>query len=63
MKEKPEMPPPKKETKCSFCREETHSYQACPVLKQMVLEQTNELTRQQMEEYEKSQEEAVRHAI
>ena len=63
MKEEPEVSPPKKEPKCSFCREETHSYQTCPVLRQMVLEQTNELTCWQMAEYEKSQEEAIRCTI
>ena len=52
MKEEPEVSPPKKEPKCSFCGAETHSYQTCPGLRQMVLKQTNELTRQRMAEYE-----------
>ena len=63
MKEEPEASPPKKEPECSFCGEETHSYQTCPGLRQMVLEQANELTCQWVAEYEKSQEEATRHTI
>ena len=63
MKEEPEASPPKKEPECSFCREETHSYQTCPRLRQMVIEQANELTRRRVAEYEKSQEEAIRHTI
>ena len=59
MKEEPEVSPPKKEPKCSFCGEETHSYQTCTVLRQMVLKQANELTHQQVAEYKKSQEEAI----
>ena len=51
------------EPKCSFCREETHSYQACQVLKQMIIEQAEELTCQQVAEYEKSQGKAIRHTI
>ena len=63
IKEEPEVSPPRREPKCSFCREETHSYQTCLVLRQMVLEQVNELTLQGVAEYEKSQEEAIRHTI
>ena len=63
IKEEPEISPPKREPKCSFCREETHSYQACQVLKQMVIKQADELTCRQVAEYEKSQEEAIRHTI
>ena len=63
MKEELEAFPPKKEPECSFCGEETHSYQTCPGLRQMVIEQANELTRRQVAEYEKSQEEATRHTI
>ena len=63
MKEEPEANPPKKEPECSFCREDTHSYQTCPGLRQMVLEQANELTCRWVAEYEKSQEEAIRHTI
>ena len=40
-----------------------HSYQTCPVLRQMVLEQANEFTCWQVAEYEKSQEEAIRLTI
>ena len=46
MKEEPEVSPPKREPKCSFCGEETHSYNTCPVLRQMIVEQADELTRQ-----------------
>ena len=63
IKEEPEILPSKREPKCSFCGEETHSYQACQVLKQMVIEQADELTCQRVAEYEKSQEEAIRHTI
>ena len=63
IKEEPEVSPPRREPKCSFCGEETHSYQTCLVLRQMVLKQANELTHQQVAEYEKSQEEAIRHTI
>ena len=63
IKEEPEVLPPRREPKCSFCGEETHSYQTCPVLRQMVLEQANELTHRRVAEYEKSQEEAIRHTI
>ena len=42
---------------------ETHSYQTCLVLRQMVLEQVNELTHRRVGEYERSQEEAIRHTI
>ena len=63
IKEEPEVSPPKREPKCSFCREETHSYQACQVLKQMIIEQVDELTHRQVAEYEKSQGEAIRHTI
>ena len=63
IKEEPEVSTPRREPKCSFCGEETHSYQTCLVLRQMVLEQANELTHQQVAEYEKSQEEAIRHTI
>ena len=63
IKEEPEVSPPKREPKCSFCGEETHSYQTCPVLRQMILEQANELTHWRVAEYEKSQEEAIRHTI
>ena len=63
IKEEPEVSPPKGEPKCSFCGEETHSYQTCPVLRQMVLEQANELTHRQMAEYEKTEEEAIRRTI
>ena len=44
IKEGLEVSPPKREPKCSFCGEETHSYQACQVLKQMIIEQADELT-------------------
>ena len=63
IREEPEVSPPKREPKCSFCREETHSYQACQVLKQMIIKQADELTRRQVAEYEKSQGEAIRHTI
>ena len=63
IKEEPEVSPPRREPKCSFCGEETHSYQTCLVLRQMVLEQVNELTYRPVAEYEKSQEEAIRHTI
>ena len=63
IKEEPEVSPPRREPKCSFCREETHSYQTCLVLRQVVLEQVNELTHRRLVEYEKSQEEAIRHTI
>ena len=63
IKEGPEVSPPKREPKCSFCREETHPYQACQVLKQMNIEEADELMRQQVAEYENSQGEAIRHAI
>ena len=63
IKEEPEISPPKRDLKCSFCGEEKHCYQACQVLKQMVIEQAEELTCQQVAEYEKSQEEAIRHTI
>ena len=63
IKEEPEVSIPKREPKCSFCREETHSYQTCPVLRQMILKQANELTHRRVAEYEKSQEEAIRHTI
>ena len=63
IREEPEVSPPKREPKCSFCREETHSYQACQVLKQMIIEQAEKLTRRQVAEYEKSQGEAIRHTI
>ena len=61
IKEELEVSPPKREPKCSFCGEETHSYQACQVLKQMIIEQADELTCRQVAEYEKSQGEAIRH--
>ena len=48
IREEPEVSPPK----CSFCGEETHSYQACQVLKQMIIEQAEELTCQRVAEYE-----------
>ena len=63
MKEEPEVSPAERESKCSFWGEETHSYQTCPVLRQMVLEQANELTCRWVVQYEKSQEEAIRHAV
>ena len=63
IKEEPEVSPPKREPKCSFCGEETHSYQTCPVLRQMILEQANELTCWRVAEYKKSQEEAIRRTI
>ena len=63
IREEPEVSPPKREPKCSFCREETHSYQACQVLKQMIIEQADELTCRRVAEYEKSQGEAIRHTI
>ena len=63
IKEGPEVSPPKREPKCSFCREETHSYQACQVLKQMIIKQADELTCWQVAEYEKSQGEAIRCTI
>ena len=63
IKEEPEVSPPRREPKCSFCGEATHSYQTCPVLRQMVLEQANELTHWRVAEYEKSQEETIRHII
>ena len=63
MKEEPETSLPKRELKCSFCRDETHSYHACSVLRQMILEQADELTCRRVAEYEKFQEEAVRHTI
>ena len=63
IKEGPEVSPPKREPKCSFCGEETHSYQACQVLKQMIIKQADELTCRQVAEYEKSQGEAIRHTI
>ena len=63
IKEGPEVSPPKREPKCSFCGEETHSYQACQVLKQMIIEQADELTCQRVAEYEKSQVEAIRRTI
>ena len=63
IKEEPEVLPPKREPKCSFCGEETHSYQTCPVLRKMVLKQANELTHQRVAKYEKSQEEAIRRTI
>ena len=63
IKEEPEVSPPKRESKCSFCGEETHSYQACQVLKQMIIEQADELTCWRVAEYEKSQREAIRHTI
>ena len=63
IKEEPEVSPPRREPKCSFYREETHSYQTCPVLRQMVLEKANELTHRRVAEYKKSQEEAIRHTI
>ena len=53
IKEEPEVSPPKREPKCSFCGEETHSFQACQVLKQMIIEQADELTCRQVAEYEK----------
>ena len=63
MKEEPEASPTKVEPECSFCGEETHSYQTCPGLRQMVREQANELTCQWVAEYKKAQEEAIRHTI
>ena len=60
IREEPEVSPPKREPKCSFCGEETHSYQACQVMKQMIIEQADELTCWCMAEYEKSQGEAIR---
>ena len=63
IKEELEVSPPKREPKCSFCGEETHSYQACQVLKQMIIEQADKLTHQRVAEYEKSQGEAIRHTI
>ena len=63
IREEPEVSPPKREPKCSFCREETHSYQACQVLKQMIIKQAEELTCRRVAEYEKSQGEAIRHTI
>ena len=63
IREEPEVSPPKREPKCSFCGEEKHSYQACQVLKQMIIEQADELTCQQVAEYKKSQGEAIRHTI
>ena len=63
IKEEPEVSPPKREPKCSFCREETNSYQTCQMLKQMIIEQADELTRWRVAEYEKSQGEAIRHTI
>ena len=63
IKEETEVSPPRREPKCSFCGEETHSYQTCLVLRQMVLEQVNKLTHRPVTEYEKSQEEAIRHTI
>ena len=63
IKEEPEVSPPRREPKCSFCGEETHSYQTALVLRQMVLKQANELTHRQVAEYKKSQEEAIRHTI
>ena len=63
IKEELEVSPPKREPKCSFCGEETHSYQTCQVLKQMIIEQADELTHQQVAENEKSQGEAIRHTI
>ena len=61
--EEQEVSPRKREPKCSFCREETHSYQTCQVLKQMIIKQADELTRWRVAEYEKSQGEAIRHTI
>ena len=58
-----EVSPLKREPKCSFCGEETHSYQAFQGLKQMIIEQADELTCRQVAEYEKSQGEAIRHTI
>ena len=63
IKEGPEVSPPKREQKCSFCGEDTHYYQACQVLKQMIIKQADELTCQRVAEYEKSQGEAIRHTI
>ena len=63
IKEGPEVSPPKREQKCSFCREETHYYQACQVLKQMIIKLADELTRWRVAEYEKSQGEAIRCTI
>ena len=63
IKEEPEVSPPKREPKCSFCGEEIHSYQTCQVLRQMIIEQAEELTCQRVAEYEKSQGEAIRHTI
>ena len=54
---------PEREPKCSFCGEETHSYQTCQVLRQMIIEQADELTCRRVAEYEKSQGEAIRHTI
>ena len=51
IKEGPEVSPPKREPKCSFCGEETHSYQACQVLKQMIIKQADELTHWRVAEY------------
>ena len=63
MKGEPEVSPPKREPKCSFCGEETHSYNTCPVLRQMIFKQAVELTRQPAAEYKKSQKEALKHTI
>ena len=63
IKEGLEVSPPKREPICSFCGEETHNYQACQVLKQMIIKQADELTCRQVAEYEKSQGEAIRHTI
>ena len=63
IKEGPEVSLPKREPKCSFCREETHSYQTCQVLRQMIIKQADEPTCRQVVEYEKSQEEAIRCTI
>ena len=60
IKEELEVSPPKRELKCSFCREGTHSYQTCQVFKQMVIKQAEELTFGRVAEYEKSQEETIR---
>ena len=62
-KEEPEVSPPKREPKCSFCGEETHSYQTCQVLRQMIIKQADELTCRRVAEYEKSQGEAIRCTI
>ena len=63
IREELEVSPPKRELKCSFCGEETHSYPACQVLKQMIIEQADELTCWRVAEYEKSQGEAIRCTI